>query len=98
MRHPHGGRAQGNGGVYGQDHEGGTRPQQPGCAVDRHGRLGGDAGQVLTPAGRKELADGEPPDDDQGQDGGRSRGVPDEAADTDTDDGDEAYRYGSVTR
>jgi hypothetical protein len=63
--------------------------------VDGHGRLGGDAGHVLTPAGREELADGESPDDDQGQDGGRCRGVPDEAADTDADDGDEADRDGS---
>ena len=60
--------------------------------MDRHGCLGGDAGHVLTPPGRKELADGESADDDQRQDGGRSRGVPDEAADTDTDDGDEAHR------
>src|SRR5580693_10635854 len=63
--------------------------------MDGHGRLRGDAGHVLTPAGREELADGESPDDDQGQDGGRCRGVPDEAADTDADDGDEADRDGS---
>ena len=55
----------------------------------------GDAGQVLAQAGRKELADGEPSDDDQRQRGGRSGGVPDEAAETDTDDGDEAHGHGA---
>ena len=42
-------------------------PEQPGRAVDRDGRLGGDAGHVLPPADRQELADGEAADDDGGQ-------------------------------
>ena len=67
-------------------------PEQPGRAVDRDGRLGGEAGHVLPPAGRQELADG-----DERQGGGGARGVPDDATETDADDGGQAHCPGPKT-
>ena len=58
--------------------------------MDGHRRLEGGAGQVPTEACGKKLAECDPSDDDDGHRGGRPCGVSDDAAETDTEDGDEA--------
>ena len=63
--------------------------------MHRHGGLECGSGQVLTEAGGKELAECDPSDDDHYQRGGRSCGVSDDAAEADTDDGNEAHRHGT---
>ena len=55
-----------------------------------HGRLEGGAGQVPTEAGRKKLAERDSSDDDDRHRSGCPCGVSNNAAETDSDDGDEA--------
>ena len=62
--------------------------------MDGHRRLECGSRQVLTEAGWEELPEGDPSHDDQHQRRGRRRGVADEAAETDPDDGNEAYAQG----
>ena len=69
-------------------------PRSP-AHEDRDRRLEGGPGQVLTEAGRKELAEHGPSHDDQHQGRGRRRSVADETADTDPDDCNQAHRQGS---
>ena len=83
-------RRQRDGGVNAEDNDGRAWREDPGRAVHGHCILDGGAGQVPTHAGRKELAERDPSDDDDGHRSGRPCGVPDDAAETDTDDGDEA--------
>ena len=54
-----------------EDHNGRAWRQDPGRAVDSHGRLEGGAAQVPTPGSREELAERDPTDDDNGHRRGR---------------------------
>ena len=62
--------------------------------MDCHCGLECGSGEVLTEAGWKELAEHSSPHDDQHQCCSRPCCVSDEAAETDTDDGYEAYAQG----
>ena len=67
MGHPDRCRRQDDGGIDAEDRNGSSWPQEASRVVDRDGGLERGPGQVLTKAGRKQLAERDAPHDDQHQ-------------------------------